>query len=194
MSIEALENAVWGNVDWDKIKPLFEQLKPQSNEEKELEILLAEVTAVFKVGDIVHVKGTSYIGVIHGFNTSLGGFYPGVRYPIFVKITKSENPKRANVPGSVFEYDLTQVVHFKQRYYKVNAGPRAVDNGAIYPLSKMFAIAEAADQKVLKGQYHGDDYLAVPLDEGKRKAVEELLTEEKLIWEIVDSLPSHISQ
>lgn len=194
MSIEALEHAVWGNVDWDKIKPLFEQLKSQPTEEKELEKVLALVTAVFKVGDIVHVKGTSYIGVIHGFNTSLGGFYPGVRYPIFVKITKSENPKRANVPGSVFEYDLSQVVHFKQRYYKVNAGPRAVDNGAIYPLSKMFAIAEVADQKVLKGQYYGDDYLTVPLDEGKRKAVEELLTEEKLIWEIVDSLPSHISQ
>lgn len=82
----------------------------------------------------------------------------------------------------------------KQQYYKVNAGPRAVDNGAIGPLSKLFDIAALADQKVLKGQYYGDDYLTVPLDEGKRNAIEELLTEEKLIWEIVDSLPSHISQ
>lgn len=114
MNTSVLENATCGNLDWDMIKPWFDELKPRSNEEKELEKALAEVTAIFKVGDIVRVKDTSYIGVIHRFNTSLGGFYPGVRYPIFVKITKSEDPKWATVAGSVFEYELNQVIPFQE--------------------------------------------------------------------------------
>jgi hypothetical protein len=74
----------------------------------------------------------------------------------------------------------------------INAGYAALDNGAVAPLSKLFDIASLADQPVITGLGYGDDYLFVPRNPEKKQAIEDLLTGENLIWEIVDSLPNHI--
>jgi hypothetical protein len=49
------------------------------------------------------VKFTSHEGIVHRLNESTSGFYPGGRFPIYVKITNGE------AAGQVFEYDLDQV-------------------------------------------------------------------------------------
>lgn len=53
-------------------------------------------------------------------------------------------------------------------------------------------LASLADQSVITGHGYGDDYLFVPHNPVKKQAIEDLLTGENLIWEIVDSLPNHI--
>lgn len=187
MSSVATENSIW-----DEIKPLLTQLQPQTDEEQKLEKVLLVAKAKFKIGDIVAVQGTPYAGIIHGFNSRLGGFYSGVRYPVFVKMTESDDPRFADVVGSVFEYDVDQVAHLKQEYYKIDCGPKALENGALGPLDKLFDIATLINQPVLSGECYGDDYLRVPRNTGTRTALEELLTESKLIWAITDTLPPKI--
>lgn len=177
---------------WDSLKPLYADLKPSVSESEELEKILTEVKKMFAIGDRVYMKHTCYIGLVYGFNENLGGFYPGIRYPICVKIIESQDPKFSNVVGSKFEYGAEQVFHHKERYYKINAGHAAVDQGAKAPLNKLFLIAELADQRVMTGDNYGDDYLHVPLDTNKRKAMEDLFDEEKLIWSITEHLPRHI--
>lgn len=76
-----------------------------------------------------------------------------------------------------------------QYYYRINAGHLAVDNGAVAPLSKLTRIAELLGQKVGWGEYYGQDYLLVPENPSDKQVVEEILTEEKLVWEVVDRLP-----
>lgn len=55
------------------------------------------------------IKGTDYIGEIVELNTSEGGFYPGSRCPIYVKILQSTNNKYPEAVGHVFEYNLPQI-------------------------------------------------------------------------------------
>lgn len=74
-------------------------------------------------------------------------------------------------------------------YYRINAGPMAVDNGARAPLSTLFGLADLTHQKVITGEYYGQDYLRVPAAEADRVVLEELLNESKLIWEKVEELP-----
>lgn len=59
-----------------------------------------------RIGKPCKVKSTSHIGVVHGVNMASRGFYPGSRYPIFVKITESTHERAI---GDVFEYELDQV-------------------------------------------------------------------------------------
>lgn len=77
-------------------------------------------------------------------------------------------------------------------YYKINAGHRALENGAVAPLSKLFQLAAAANTKVLTGRGYGDDYIAVPDNLDDKETIEQLLKEEKLPYEIVSSLPDYI--
>lgn len=93
----------------DMLKQLKKELQPQHDEEKLLEGILHSVKQKFSVGQIVTIKDTGYTGVVTGFNECLGGFYPGVRYPIFVKITKSEDPNFERAVGCIFEYSENQV-------------------------------------------------------------------------------------
>lgn len=181
--------------DWDSIKPLFEELKPKTNEQNKLEEVNADLKSKFKIGDTVKIDGTSYYGVIHGYNESVSGFYPGHQFPLLVKVidVEYENGLFRDAVGLVFQYGLEQVFQYKREYYKIDAGHRALENGAIAPLSKMFEIASLADQKLMTGNTYGDDYLFVPMNKEKAKAIEDLLTESKLIWEIVDNLPTHAS-
>lgn len=52
------------------------------------------------------IKYTSHIGEVVGPNTSDRGFYPGGRFPAYVKILKSG---MESAVGQVFEYGLDQV-------------------------------------------------------------------------------------
>lgn len=58
------------------------------------------------IGRECKIKCTSHTGVITGANTSDRGFYPGGRFPVYVKITASGMDKAI---GSTFEYGLDQI-------------------------------------------------------------------------------------
>lgn len=58
------------------------------------------------IGRTCKIKWTSHIGEIVGANTSDRGFYPGGRFPVYVKITASGMEKAI---GSTFEYGLDQI-------------------------------------------------------------------------------------
>jgi len=61
------------------------------------------------IGKSVNVLHTAYKGVIHSCNKSQRGFYPGVRFPVYVRITETGNSKFEKAIGSVFEYGLDQI-------------------------------------------------------------------------------------
>ncbi len=54
-------------------------------------------------GKVCKIKYTTHEGIVLLLNEATGGFYPGSRYPIKVKITNGESS------GHVFEYDLEQI-------------------------------------------------------------------------------------
>ena len=58
------------------------------------------------IGRTCKIKYTSHTGIITGANTSEHGFYPGGRFPVYVKITASGMEKAI---GSTFEYGLDQI-------------------------------------------------------------------------------------
>lgn len=98
------------------------------------------------------------------------------------------------------QYRLTNIREFSSKnnntegitmYYKIDAGRRALENGAVAPLSKLFQIAAAAKTKVLTGRGYGDDYIKVPQNED-REVIEQLFKEEKLLYEIVSTLPDYV--
>jgi hypothetical protein len=86
----------------------------------------------------------------------------------------------------------TVLTSFIGKRRTLDAGYAALDNGSVAPLSKLFDIASLADQPVITGHGYGDDYLFAPRNPEKKQAIEDLLTGENLIWEIVDTLPKHI--
>ena len=61
------------------------------------------------IGKSVNVLHTAYKGVIHSCNKSQRGFYPGVREPVYVKITGSVPPGLDQAIGMVFEYSLDRI-------------------------------------------------------------------------------------
>lgn len=61
------------------------------------------------VGRGVRVLGTCYEGIIYSCNKAESGFYPGSRFPVFVKITKSSDPLFDTSIDTVFEYSLDQI-------------------------------------------------------------------------------------
>lgn len=77
-------------------------------------------------------------------------------------------------------------------FYRINAGPMAVDNGAKAPLTTLFHLANVTDQKVITGEYWGQDYLRVPENEDDKAALESLLNETKLVWELVEDIPHNL--
>ena len=66
----------------------------------------------------------------------------------------------------------------------INCGHAALDNGAIGPINKMFAIAAVADTAILNGQYYGDDRMEV--SEENLPTVIELLEESCLLYRFSD--------
>lgn len=89
----------------DKAADLYKSFnKPEGGPSK-------EAIAFFNAnkGKKCSIKYTDYIGEIVKLNTSDGGFYPGNRFPIYVKILESTNGKYPEAVGQVFEYDLPQI-------------------------------------------------------------------------------------
>lgn len=58
------------------------------------------------IGRACKIKHTSHTGIITDVNTSDCGFYPGGRYPAYVKITESGMKEAI---GCTFEYGLDQI-------------------------------------------------------------------------------------
>lgn len=61
------------------------------------------------IGKPVNILHTDYKGVIHSCNKAQRGFYPGVRFPVYVQITETSDLKFEKAIGSVFEYGLDQI-------------------------------------------------------------------------------------
>ena len=94
---------------WESMKQLKEALRPGRNESSELEKIIEQATKLFPIESTVVVLGTGYTGVVVGYNTRLGGFTPGIRYPVNIRITASSNVDFQSSVGSIFEYSLTQL-------------------------------------------------------------------------------------
>lgn len=75
--VNALKSGANPERIWDAVKGLNNQGGPSD-----------EAIEWFKAneGKRVKVKTTGYIGTVEKLNTSNGGFYPGSRYPIYVRI------------------------------------------------------------------------------------------------------------
>ncbi len=58
------------------------------------------------IGRKCKIKYTSHTAIVVGPNTSDCGFYPGGRFPVYVKIIASGMPQAI---GCKFEYDLDQI-------------------------------------------------------------------------------------
>lgn len=161
----------------------FNKTKPVTGDQAQLDEVLTKARSTFAVGDIVNIKSAGYVGKVIGYNDSLGGFSPGVRYPVLVKIIRNYTETNKDVVGSVFEYALDQLI--KRRYYRIDSGHKALENGAHRPLSSMFDIAEVCDAIMITGHDYGQDYIEAPEDPTIEVMLTEFLTDRKLIYETV---------
>lgn len=76
-------------------------------QEAELSAILHEPE--FNLGDCVCVTHTSYVGTVVGYNRRYGGFYPGIRYPYFIRIDISGSPHFQEAVGQIFEYSAERL-------------------------------------------------------------------------------------
>lgn len=99
VTASALLGAVQGGGDVNQVADLFKAFnKFEGGPSQEAREFVAA-----NLGKKCKIKGTSHEGVVHKLNESTSGFYPGHRYPVYVKITNGESI------GTVFEYDLPQI-------------------------------------------------------------------------------------
>lgn len=75
-----------------------------------LEETLSKAKESFPIGSIINVIGTTYVGEVVRYNERQSGFYPGYRYPIYVKIIHATHDPH-NAVGMTFEYSLDNVNH-----------------------------------------------------------------------------------
>ncbi len=117
----------------DQALALYKELQPEDGERAQLEKLLVEVRKAFPIGTVVDIMHTGYTGEVIKYNEALGGFYPGIRYPVKVKIIKKDPKCKHNVIGSVFEYTPDQLMRLdflEQTFNEVdnNQEPSMPDN------------------------------------------------------------------
>jgi hypothetical protein len=93
----------------ESVLNFVKSLGPKPGEAEQLAVLLQLARERYPVGTPVKVLWTQYTGVVYGHNERLGGFYPGVRYPIYVRITATGNPKFEEAVGKVYEYGMDQM-------------------------------------------------------------------------------------
>ena len=93
----------------EKILRLVKSLGPKPGEAAQLDALLQIARERYPIGTQVKVLHTTYTGIVHGHNERLGGFYPGIRYPVYVQITACDDPKFERAIGDVFEYGIDQL-------------------------------------------------------------------------------------
>lgn len=73
---------------WDTVKPLIEQTQEKGGDAKLNELLEKAKKLGLVPGAKVKLWHDDEIGEIMGYNTSIGGFYSGTRYPIVVKFER----------------------------------------------------------------------------------------------------------
>lgn len=96
--------------EYNRYQELKHQLTPLYNEQEQLDSLLMDARKKFPIGAKVKILHTGYTGEVVSYNNRLGGFYPGVRYPVCVRITYSEKVEfRERAVGSIFEYGMEQL-------------------------------------------------------------------------------------
>ena len=81
----------------------------EPGEEEKLRGQIQTAMDLYKVGDKVKIKYTSYTGNVTGFNDRLGGLYTGARYPLLVEITSIGNSPHKKALGRIFEYGIEQI-------------------------------------------------------------------------------------
>lgn len=91
----------------ENLLALYKEMQPEPNEKAELEKLLVKVRESHPIGMFVNVNLTGHIGFVTSYNERLGGFYPGVRYPVNVDIVYSDLDKAV---GCTFEYSADQLL------------------------------------------------------------------------------------
>ena len=101
---EQLLSAIKNGGDTEKVADLYKQINGASEEgptKEQVDFFIENQ------GKVVAIKGTSMTGLVERLNTSTRGFYPGGRYPIYVKILTDTRP--VDSVGRTFEYDIDQL-------------------------------------------------------------------------------------
>ena len=92
--------------DFNMLLALHKEMKEKEPSQTELEKILVQAKKHFPIGATVDVNCTSHFGEVVGYNERTGGFYPGTRFPVYVKITLSDMERAI---GQTFEYGLDQL-------------------------------------------------------------------------------------
>ena len=103
---EQLLTAIKNGGDGDQVADLYKQINGASEEgptKEQVDVFIENQ------GKVVTIKGTSMTGLVERLNTSTRGFYPGGRYPIYVKILTDERTNQFNAIGKKLEYDIDQL-------------------------------------------------------------------------------------
>ena len=101
---EQLLSAIKNGGDTEKVADLYKQINGASEEgptKEQVDFFIENQ------GKVVAIKGTNMTGLVERLNTSTRGFYPGGRYPIYVKILTDTRP--VDSVGRTFEYDIDQL-------------------------------------------------------------------------------------
>ena len=101
---EQLLSAIKNGGESEKVADLYKQINGAREEgpsKEQVDFFLENR------GKVVAIKGTSMTGLVERLNTSTRGFYPGGRYPIYVKILTDTRP--VDSVGRTFEYDIDQL-------------------------------------------------------------------------------------
>lgn len=99
----ALLSAAMQPGNQDEVYNLYKSLKNNSDGPPAPDVISFIEARIGKQCEVAHA---SHRGIVHGVNMASCGFYPGSRYPIFVKITDSSMKEAI---GDIYEYDLEQV-------------------------------------------------------------------------------------
>lgn len=97
-----LLNAAINGADHDQLNKLHKSL--QNENDAPSQELIDYVNSI--VNRKCKIKATSHKGIIVRANLSTCGFYPGGRYPAYVRITESGMEKAI---GNTYEYSLDQI-------------------------------------------------------------------------------------
>ena len=103
---EQLLSAIKNGGESEKVADLYKQINGAREEgpsKEQVDFFLENR------GKVVAIKGTSMTGLVERLNTSTRGFYPGGRYPIYVKILTDERTNQFNAVGKKLEYDIDQL-------------------------------------------------------------------------------------
>lgn len=96
--------------DYEQYKKLKAELDKDIITKAELQILHKFCAKHFPIGVTVKVLYTGYTGIVDSYNDRTSGFYPANRYPVYIKITHSEDPNfTEKAVGRIFEYGFEQL-------------------------------------------------------------------------------------